>query len=96
MFGMSMLHDKVVETHWEASIRRNALTYQISATIKVRECIDSGVVDGSEDWLLATVNCFAIFEVAANEGQELTSKARYHTDLPKYASAHIGAMIQLF
>lgn len=62
--AMAMSHERMDNVHNMMSMRQMAWKYQVAAITALRAGINSGAVDGSEIWLLATVNCLAIFEVS--------------------------------
>lgn len=47
-------------------LRAKALFHHTSAVAAVRHELTSGSVDGTEDWLLATIYCLTLFDVSGN------------------------------
>lgn len=62
--ALSMPCERLYDAYSMRSMRQKSLKYQISSSKKVRQRIESGLASGTEDWLLATVNCLTIFEVS--------------------------------
>ncbi len=78
--AMSISYKISTDATWMVRMRRKTLLHYTSAVTAMRECIESGAVSDTEDWLLATVNNLTLFEVCRVEPEVQGERCKLNTD----------------